>query len=88
MHAAEEAGHKPGTLLVHPYDDERVIAGQGTIGVEVAARLRELGLAGGSVTVHAPGGGGGIASGTAVALYKCLPNATVHVNQSCGAEGI
>jgi threonine dehydratase len=88
LDAAQAAGREPGARFVHPYDDELVIAGQGTIGVEIAAQLREQGLADGTVTVHAPGGGGGVASGTATAIAKCLPSAAVYVNQSCGADGI
>jgi threonine dehydratase len=57
--------------LVHPFDDEAVIAGQGTIGLELAEQVEELG------TVVVPIGGGGIISGIAVALKTLKPSVRV-----------
>ncbi len=60
-----------GLTLVHPFDDEAVIAGQGTIGLELAEQVEELG------TVVVPIGGGGIISGIAVALKTLKPSVRV-----------
>src|SRR5438093_4494814 len=65
--AVEEAG----ATLVHPYDDEDVIAGQGTIGLELAEQLPAV------ETVLVPVGGGGLAAGIALALREALPGARV-----------
>jgi threo-3-hydroxy-L-aspartate ammonia-lyase len=51
-----------GLAIVHPYDDERVIAGQGTVGLELAHDVPDLD------TVVIPVGGGGLIAGCATAL--------------------
>ncbi len=56
---------------VHAFDDERVIAGQGTIGLEIAEGLPE------ATVVVVPIGGGGIISGIAIAVKSLLPNVRV-----------
>ena len=56
-----------GATFVHAFEDERVIAGQGTIGLELAEQLPDLG------TVVVPVGGGGLASGIAIALRELRP---------------
>jgi threonine dehydratase len=58
---------KAGATLIHAFDDERVIAGQGTIGLELDAQLDEV------ETVVVPIGGGGLASGIALALAELRP---------------
>jgi threonine dehydratase len=58
-------------VFVHPFDDPRVIAGQGTIGLELAAQVPDLDAA------LVPVGGGGLVSGLAVALKSRLPAAEV-----------
>jgi threonine dehydratase len=60
-----------GLTLVHPYDDLEVIAGQGTIGLEILADLPQVD------TVIVPVGGGGLAAGIALALKESRPD--VHV---------
>ena len=55
-----------GATLIRPYDDPFVIAGQGTIGLEIAAQLDEIGAT--ADIVVTPCGGGGLISGTALAL--------------------
>lgn len=55
-----------GLTLIRPYDDPQVIAGQGTIGVEIAAQAAALGLT--EAAVIACCGGGGLATGIALAL--------------------
>lgn len=60
-----------GMVLVPPFDDEEIIAGQGTVGLEIAEDLPELG------TVLVPAGGGGLLSGVAVAVKALVPDVRV-----------
>jgi threonine dehydratase len=60
-----------GLTLVHPFDDPGVIAGQGTIGLEVLEQLPDVDA------VVVPIGGGGLASGVAVAVKAIRPSARV-----------
>jgi threonine dehydratase len=57
-----------GATFVHPFEDPLVIAGQGTIGLELAEQVRELD------TVVIPVGGGGLAAGIALALRALRPD--------------
>ena len=57
--------------FIHPYDDEAVIAGQGTIGLEISEDLP------GITTVIVPVGGGGLIAGIAVAVKALAPDARV-----------
>lgn len=65
-----------GAAIVPSYDDEAVIAGQGTVGLELADDAIDLGLAPDQVLI--PCGGGGISSGCAVALKARLPAVDVY----------
>ncbi|MDX1648214.1 MAG: threonine ammonia-lyase [Myxococcota bacterium] len=58
-------------VLVHPYDDERVIAGQGTVGLEMLARQPDLEV------LVVPVGGGGLVAGIAVAAHGVAPHVEV-----------
>jgi len=58
---------------VSPYNDELVIAGQGTIGLEIMTELRPSAKAGWGLTVFVPVGGGGLISGIALALGRSSP---------------
>ncbi len=58
-------------MLVHPFNDEEVIAGQGTIGLEIASQLPDVDA------VIVPIGGGGLISGIGVALKKLKPSVKV-----------
>ena len=71
MSEAQRLEAEEGLTLVHPFDDDRVIAGQGTVGLELAADLPDL------TTVVVPIGGGGLISGIAVALAELCPGAQV-----------
>lgn len=62
--------------VVPSYDHERIIAGQGTVGLEVAEQSIEMGLPADQVLICCSGGG--LASGSAIALKARLPNAAVH----------
>jgi len=65
--AGEFAG-RTGTALVHPFDDLDVIAGQGTLGLELLADVPDL------ARVLVPVGGGGLASGVGIALRRARPD--------------
>ena len=60
-----------GLVLIAPYDDDRVIAGQGTVGLEIAEDVPDL------AAVLVPIGGGGLSSGVAVAVRALHPTARV-----------
>jgi threonine dehydratase len=66
--AAQEYVEASGATFVHAFEDERVIAGQGTIGLELAEQLPDIG------TLVVPIGGGGLASGIAIAFRSLRPD--------------
>lgn len=61
-----------GLTFIHPFDDPQIIAGQGTLGLEVLADLPEV------ASVLIPVGGGGLAAGVAVALKERRPDISVY----------
>jgi threonine dehydratase len=69
-----------GATFVHPYEDEKVIAGQGTIGLELVEQVPEVG------TVVIPVGGGGLAAGIALALRGVKPEVRI-VGVQAGLKG-
>ncbi|MDQ6794811.1 MAG: threonine/serine dehydratase [Chloroflexota bacterium] len=69
--AAEGLAAKRGLAIIPPYDDDRIIAGQGTVGLEIAEALPEL------AAVLVPIGGGGLASGVAAAVRALRPSARI-----------
>lgn len=69
--ACEDLVRRHGYTLVPPFDDRAVIAGQGTIGLEIAAACPETDL------VVVPVGGGGLISGIATAIRAAAPGARV-----------
>jgi threonine dehydratase len=68
---AEELIRERGLAFVPPYDDDRIIAGQGTVGLEIAEDVPDL------AAVLVPIGGGGLASGIAVAIRALHPEARI-----------
>jgi len=62
------AKEQKGYTFIHPYDDEEIISGQGTIGIEIVERLPEFDIA------VVPVGGGGLISGVSVALKSLVPD--------------
>lgn len=69
--AAAELASAEGMTLIHPFDDPDIVAGQGTIGLEIARQ------APGVRVVVVPIGGGGLASGVAIALKARIPGLRV-----------
>ena len=69
--ATEELAARHGYVIIPPFDDRAVIAGQGTIGLEIAAHCPQADL------VVVPVSGGGLISGIAAALRARLPGAAV-----------
>jgi threonine dehydratase len=76
---AEELVRDEGLTLVPPYDDQRIIAGQGTVGLEIAADMPNV------ETVLVPVGGGGFSAGVAAAVKQRLPKARVIGVEPTGA---
>ncbi len=64
-----------GLTLIRPFDEPLVIAGQGTVGLEIAEQGQQLGITAADVLV--PCGGGGLTSGVALALQAKAPGYTV-----------
>jgi threonine dehydratase len=75
---ADELSARDGLVLIPSYDDRRIIAGQGTAGIEVVEQLAELGYASVPFTVLVPVGGGGLISGVATAVKVLRPDARVY----------
>src|ERR1700691_171801 len=68
---AEELAERHGYVIVPPYNDEHIIAGQGTMGLEILEDLPNV------ETILAPVGGGGMISGVATAITLSNPNIKV-----------
>ncbi|MGH8233143.1 MAG: pyridoxal-phosphate dependent enzyme [Rhodanobacteraceae bacterium] len=68
-----------GAALVHPYADARVIAGQGTIALELLQQVPDLDI------VMTPVGGGGLSAGCAIALHALAPRVRMVVAEPAGA---
>jgi threo-3-hydroxy-L-aspartate ammonia-lyase len=66
---AEEIATERGLAIIPPFDDDRIIAGQGTVGLEIAEDLPDV------AAVLVPIGGGGLASGVAAAVRALVPGA-------------
>ncbi|HEX5501338.1 MAG TPA: threonine/serine dehydratase [Thermomicrobiales bacterium] len=82
----EELRAARGLTLVHPFDADAIIAGQGTAGLEILDDLPEFGEEGDTVVV--PVGGGGLIGGIAVAIKESRPAARVVGVEPVGAPGM
>ncbi len=79
---AREVAEKNGASIVPPFDDERIIAGAGTIGLEIVEEWPEV------TTIVTPLGGGGLLSGTALAATSLDPAIDVFgVEPAAGNDG-
>jgi threonine dehydratase len=79
---ALELKEKEGYTFVHPFDDENVIAGQGTIALEVLTELDDIDA------IVVPVGGGGLISGIAYTAKKIRPSVKVYGVQVTGAPSM
>jgi threonine dehydratase len=66
---AERLAAQRGLVVIPPYDDDRIIAGQGTVGLEIVEDLPDV------AAILVPVGGGGLASGVGVAVKALRPTA-------------
>jgi len=82
FNAAIEFGKKTGATFVHPFNDPYIIAGQGTIGLEIFDQLREV------EDVVVPIGGGGLIAGIAIALKQLNPKIRVIGVEADGAQSM
>ena len=73
---AREVAAERGAELVPSYDHEHIIAGQGTVGLEIAEQSLELDAVPDQVLICC--GGGGLCAGSAIALKDRLPNLKIH----------
>lgn len=80
MAAAHAAAERDGRVFVHPFDHRDIVAGQGTVGLEVAEQLPDL------ATVVVCVGGGGLLSGMAVALRALRPDVRIVGVQAAGCS--
>ncbi len=81
---ARELADRRGAVLVPPYDDALIIAGQGTAGREIVDDLRALGLTPDVVVVTASGGG--LTAGIALAVRARVPSAAVYTAEPQGFD--
>ena len=79
---AVELQEESGATFIHPFDDPDVIAGQGTIGLELLEQLPDMDA------VIVPVGGGGLISGVAFAIKSLNPNCKVYGVQAAGAPSM
>ena len=79
---ALELRDEMGYTFVHPFDDENVIAGQGTIGLEIVQEMDDV------EAVLVPIGGGGLISGVACAIKSINPRVKVYGVQAAGAPSM
>ena len=79
---ALELQKSSGATFIHPFDDDMVIAGQGTIGLEILEQLPDVDA------VIVPVGGGGLISGVAYAIKNLNPNIKIYGVQAAGAPSM
>ena len=71
---------KTGAVMIHPYNDERIICGQGTTALELVKEFSDLDI------IMAPIGGGGLISGTCIAAKGLKPNISIIGAEPKGAD--
>jgi threonine dehydratase len=79
---AEEVAEREDLVIVPPFDHRHIIAGQGTVGLEIARDWADVDI------VLVPIGGGGLASGVAAAVKRMLPSAKVIGVEPVGAASM
>ncbi|MGR3814418.1 MAG: threonine ammonia-lyase [Cognatishimia activa] len=83
---AAEAYTKAGMILIRPYDDAQVIAGQGTTGLEIAEQAPEVGIDAAEVLICT--GGGGLSAGISLALAAKAPKMKVRTCEPQGFDDV
>ncbi len=79
---AKKICDEEGAVFLHPYNDPEVIAGQGTLGLEILSDLPYVDI------IIVPAGGGGLLSGVAAAVKQVNPRVQVYGVQAEGADAI
>jgi threonine dehydratase len=79
---ARELAEKTGATFLHPFNDENVIAGQGTIGLEILNDCPEVDI------ISVPIGGGGLASGISIAVKEQRPDVKVYGVEAASAAAM
>ncbi len=79
---AQDIAGKRGLTMIPPFDDPQIIAGQGTVGLEIVRQASELGIRPDAVIVCC--GGGGLTAGSAIALNERLPGVAMHTSEPEG----
>jgi threonine dehydratase len=79
---AERLAEEEGLVFIPPFEDERIIAGQGTVGLEILEQVPEV------EAVILPIGGGGLISGTAVAIKEQKPSVKIYGVQTKAAPSM
>jgi threonine dehydratase len=79
-----EIAARSGAALIKPYDDPRIIAGQGTAGLEIAGQAEDRGAA--PELALAPCGGGGLIAGCALALRAAFPGIAIYAVEPTGLD--
>ena len=74
---ADEIGAERGMPVISSFDDARIVAGQGTVGLEIVEQVAEMGRANEPLTIFVPIGGGGLSAGVCVAVKALRPDATI-----------
>lgn len=86
----EEVGtaiaQQSGAAIVRPYDDPRVVAGQGTLGLELVQQAEERAVA--LDAVLCPASGGGLSAGIATAVHAEIPGTAVHTVEPAGFDDV
>ncbi len=73
---SERICQERGGVMIRPYDDPRIIAGQGTVGLEIVQQTRNMDVVPDAILV--PCGGGGLISGVALAVRHGLPKTEIY----------
>ncbi len=81
---ATDVADETGGVLIPPYDDGDIIAGQGTAGLEIVAQARALGTSLDAVIICC--GGGGLTAGCALAVSADLPGCDIYTAEPAGFD--
>ncbi len=79
---AKETSEKSGVTFLHPFNDENVIAGQGTIGLEILDECPDVDV------ISVPIGGGGLISGISIAVKEQRPEVEIYGVEAAGAPSM